>query len=173
MAKGLGLGVVNGEEVARFVYIAFSLVIRISPFLLVQGGCLSHARFISCFQGKKARTGSLSPAVFSDFLEERAQYQLLEATHFSNFKSSGIASSNLSISILCFCCLSPLSLRRKSLGVFLFCFVFLFRAAAQPGIEPAPSAVKAQSSNHRTTRELPEIIMFLPCLKSYSGFPLY
>ena len=41
-----------------------------------------------------------------------------------------------------------------SLG-FFFSFVFWFLAAARPGIEPAPSAVKARSSNHWTARELP------------------
>jgi len=45
--------------VRRFVDTAFltlnsvSLVTRLLSTLLVQGGCLSHGRLISCFQGTK------------------------------------------------------------------------------------------------------------------------
>ena len=36
---------------------SLSLVIRMSPFLLVQEGYLSHGRFISRFQERRAREG--------------------------------------------------------------------------------------------------------------------
>lgn len=55
----LGLGYQISEDVLRFVYTGFlaldsvSLVIRLSLYLLIQGGCLSHGRFISCFQGDR------------------------------------------------------------------------------------------------------------------------
>ena len=44
---------------------------------------------------------------------------------------------------------------------FLFFFVFFFGwtawlSGSQPGIEPGPSAVKAQSPNHWAAREFPE-----------------
>ena len=42
----------------------------------------------------------------------------------------------------------------------------------QPGIEPGPSAVKAQNPNHWSTREFPRILIFLSFHFYYPFFPL-
>lgn len=59
ITKGFGLGVINCQEVTRFVYTVFLalnslfLTLWMSSTLLVQEGYLSHEIFISCFQGVK------------------------------------------------------------------------------------------------------------------------
>lgn len=50
---------------------SFSLVIRMSPFLLVQGRHLSHGKLIPCFQGHKGAQSPSGTGCFSNNFNSR------------------------------------------------------------------------------------------------------